>query len=137
MFPTRISFDAGDLTGAVKFLGQSLWKDTAPIRLNLAGEPVYVRPGTPDIAVAKSCLTGEFDAAIEAARPLKYNFIVDAGGYIGTAALAFAKAFPEATIVSIEPSIDNFAVMNRNNRLNTSNLRRALAPREIPKAPRS
>ena len=45
---------------------------------------------------------------------MRHNFIVDAGGYIGTAALALAKAFPEATIVSLEPSIENFKILQRN-----------------------
>lgn len=66
------------------------------------------------MAVARSCLFGEFDAAIEATRPLQHNFIIDAGGYIGTAAVAMARAFPNATIVTLEPSITNFNVLSKN-----------------------
>jgi FkbM family methyltransferase len=59
-------------------------------------------------------LCGEFDAPVAAAKPLKHRFIIDAGGYIGTAAITFAKAFPDATIVSIEPSRENHALLARN-----------------------
>lgn len=40
--------------------------------------------------------------------------IVDAGGYIGTAAIAMAKRFPKAQIITIEPSSDNFSVLQNN-----------------------
>jgi FkbM family methyltransferase len=83
-------------------------------RIRVGSELIYIRPGSPDIDVARSCFEGEFESAIEAARPLRFRFIVDAGGYIGTAAIVFAKAFPSATVVTLEPSIANFAVLQRN-----------------------
>ena len=75
---------------------------------------MFIRPCTPDLAVARISFSGEFDAAIAAAGPLKHNLIIDAGGYIGTAAITLARAFPEATIVSLEPSRDNFAMLTMN-----------------------
>jgi FkbM family methyltransferase len=88
------------------------WQKLEKIRL--ASELIYCRPGSPDIDVARSCLNGEFDSVIDAAKPLRFEFIVDAGGYIGTAAIVLAKAFPSATVVTLEPSIENFAVLQRN-----------------------
>lgn len=44
----------------------------------------------------------------------RFDFIIDAGGYIGMAAIARARMFPSATIVSIEPSTRNFALLRRN-----------------------
>lgn len=75
---------------------------------------IYVRRGTPDLNVAISCLHGEFEA-------LRYlqdrefdGIIIDAGGYIGTAAIALSQLFPKATVLTIEPSIENFKVLKRN-----------------------
>jgi hypothetical protein len=76
--------------------------------------PVFVRPCTPDLAIAKICFAGEFDAAIVAVKPLKHDFIIDGGGYIGSAAIMLAKAFPDATIASLEPSRENFAALAMN-----------------------
>ena len=63
--------------------------------------------GTPDLEVALQTLTEEFSAA---ALPFGIGFndlIVDAGGYIGTAAIALARMFPGGTIVSLEPEPRN------------------------------
>jgi FkbM family methyltransferase len=83
-------------------------------KVAIGGVAIYVRPNSPDLDVAKSCLEGEFQPALEAADPPKYNFIIDAGGYIGAAAIIFAKTFPAVTVVTIEPSIENFFVLRKN-----------------------
>lgn len=100
------------------------------IRVKAADGHIYVRTNTPDVRVAISCFTGEFDEVITAMPRLKNSLIVDAGGYIGTAALVFAKAYPEATIVTLEPSSDNFAVLKKNvaGFPNIRPFNRALAP---------
>lgn len=74
---------------------------------------VWIRTGTPDIEVAYSCLTGEFDEALDQVTDPQGLF-VDAGAYIGTAAIAFARRFPQARVVCLEPSPDNYslAVLN-------------------------
>jgi FkbM family methyltransferase len=105
---------SADISGAASFLGRTALRSKKPVRVKVRSIPIFVRPCTPDLDVAKLSFSGEFDAAIAAARPLKYRFIIDAGGYIGTAAIKLAKAFPEATIVSIEPSRDNFAMLAMN-----------------------
>ena len=42
------------------------------------------------------------------------GLIIDAGGYIGTTALKLASAFPQAKVVTIEPSSGNLEVLRRN-----------------------
>lgn len=84
-------------------------------REHIGGVAVHIRPGTPDRRVASSCLVqGEFDVLKTILPKLKSDFIIDAGGYIGTAAIAFARLYPKAKIVTIEASSDNFAVLKLN-----------------------
>lgn len=98
---------AYNLTARAIFASQKKW-----FQIN---EHLFLaRPEGNDYVVAYSCFNGEFDSAIEAAKPLQHNFIIDAGGYIGTAAIVFARAFPEATIVTLEPSSENFSILRRN-----------------------
>ena len=40
--------------------------------------------------------------------------IVDAGAYIGITTVEFAKKYPSATIIAIEPQADNFALLQTN-----------------------
>jgi hypothetical protein len=50
-------------------------------------QEVEVRPNTPDLHVAEKTIGGEFDDVLLLVRPLKHNFIIDAGGYIGPSPL--------------------------------------------------
>jgi FkbM family methyltransferase len=64
--------------------------------------------------VAYANLTGEFDSL---GNWLPYDFsglIIDAGGNIGTSALALADLYPKATIAVIEPSATNFRILQAN-----------------------
>jgi FkbM family methyltransferase len=105
---------SGDISGAITFFGLTLLRSRRHIQVQVSSTNVTVRPCTPDVSVAKACFSGEFDNAIKAAKPLQYGFIIDAGGYIGTAAIMFAKAFPDAKIVTLEPSLDNFEILRAN-----------------------
>lgn len=40
--------------------------------------------------------------------------IIDGGAYIGVAALFFKKRYPDATVISFEPSPDSFALLRQN-----------------------
>ena len=83
--------------------------------LNIGGGYLVVRTCTPDLGTARSCLErGEFSALAEVLKTPRFDLIIDAGGYIGTAAIALTRMFPSATIVSIEPSSRNFALLRRN-----------------------
>ena len=83
--------------------------------LNIGGVCLVVRTCTTDLGIARSCLKkGEFNALARVLKTPRFDFIIDAGGYIGTAAIALARMFPSATIVSIEPSTQNFALLCQN-----------------------
>ena len=92
----------------------SLLTNRHPVRVRLAGRRVTVRPVTPDLEVARSCFSGEFDSLFGALPTLRHGLIIDAGGYIGTVAIAFAEAYPQATILTLEPDARNFAILKRN-----------------------
>jgi FkbM family methyltransferase len=102
-----------------------------PVPVRIKGERLYLRPSTPDWIVAQGTFDGELNPAIRAATPIRHGLIVDAGGYIGTSAIALARAFPDTLIVSLEPARDNFEMLYRNTRRfrNIVALNQALAPR--------
>lgn len=86
----------------------------AEVPVHMHHNDVIIRSRTPDLAVAFSCFNGEFDI-LKYILPHDYNgCIVDAGGYIGTAAIALHELFPLATILCIEPAVDNLSVLRRN-----------------------
>lgn len=86
------------------------------ISAKVHGIPLLLRPNTPDWEVAYSCLGGEFEAlALAYPRDIQ-GLIVDAGGYIGTAAISLAQMYPNAKIITIEPSTDNFSILKENTR---------------------
>lgn len=98
---------------AAKFtLSTLLNRPTATIRIY--GVEITLRTRSTDYVVAKTSLGGEFTPVKDF---VDHNFdglIIDAGGYIGTAALALSKLFPKATIVSIEAASRNFSLLERN-----------------------
>jgi FkbM family methyltransferase len=60
---------------------------------------------------------GEEFAAVPSLLPtLEHDFIIDAGGYIGTAAIALSRMYPEATVVSLEPAQRNYRLLVENTR---------------------
>ena len=62
--------------------------------IDVAGVRLSVRRNTHDLETATSCLSGEFDLLGTLFKKTLFNFIIDAGGYIGTAAIALARMFP-------------------------------------------
>lgn len=91
-----------------------LAKKSEKIYLTIKDKIILIRKGTPDLNVALDCLEGEFDL-------LKYLFsknydgvIIDAGGYIGTAAIALKDLFPNSKIIIIEPSLKNIEILKVN-----------------------
>ena len=86
----------------------------ASIPIKVSGIPITVRTTTPDLEVAINCLNGEFDRLCAAIPTLRHRLITDAGGYIGTAAIAFARRYPNATIVTLEPNTANYHILVRN-----------------------
>jgi FkbM family methyltransferase len=83
--------------------------------MDVDGIEVYFREKTPDLKVIRATLVRQELALLAELVPApKFDFIIDAGGYIGTAAIALARMFPQARVVTVEPSLDNFAVLEKN-----------------------
>ncbi|MBX7533138.1 FkbM family methyltransferase [Qipengyuania sp. 1XM1-15A] len=91
------------------------------------GESISVRPGTSDVEVVRQVWRDEqyvipqdeqvarlkrFEAAIRSRGNVPV--IVDAGANIGAAALWFAREWPEARIVAVEPDAANAAMARKN-----------------------
>ncbi len=104
----------GSMGGALRWLLLTWRGRQRNVKLLIHGIPVEVRAATPDAEVALSCLSGEFDEVVRSMPQLAHQLIIDAGGYIGTAAIAFARAYPGAQIICLEPSSENFALLARN-----------------------
>lgn len=120
----------GQPTDAAWWFLLTTFRVNARIRVKAGDSYIFVRTNTPDVRVALSCFTGEFDEVLNAVPHLKHALIVDAGGYIGTAAMVFAKAYPDATIITLEPSSENFAILKQNVATypNIHAMNKALAP---------
>jgi FkbM family methyltransferase len=89
-------------------------KKHALVDVNIKGESIRVRKGTPDLTVAIDSLTWELES-LRFLLPEGYSgLIVDAGGYIGTSAIALHRMYPKAKVVVIEPSSANLKILKRN-----------------------
>lgn len=98
-------------------------QDQATITIAFRGfytTPIQLRTGSQssDVAVFKQILGWEeYKSVVEA---YKNHFeadaatIIDAGGNVGLTSLYFSAHFPNASIVSIEPDVDNFNLLVAN-----------------------
>lgn len=84
------------------------------VKIEVHGFDVDVRPRTHDLTVALESLGSEFEDLHDYIDEHFEGLVVDAGGYIGTSAIKFSRMFPNATILTIEPSSANFDVLSRN-----------------------
>ncbi len=91
--------------------------------------PIHLRRTVSDHATFRQCMVMQqydFSALPQAARMAEtYQsllrqgqrpLIIDAGANIGLATLWFARVFPEATIVAVEPDTRNFNLLEQNTR---------------------
>lgn len=108
----KIAF-SGDPLGAIRFWWREIRGSRSPVSVRVFGETVILRPGTPDAKVATNNLGKEFQA-LSFLLPNPDAVIVDCGAYIGTASIALRRLFPEVRIYSIEPSMDNFKILEEN-----------------------
>jgi FkbM family methyltransferase len=78
----------------------------------LGGEPIYVRPGTSDLVNA----VAYYGAAVHMPPPgiADPRRIVELGTNSGVALTALAIAFPEASLLGVEPGSGNVAAARRN-----------------------
>lgn len=105
---------AGDPVGAAKWLVASMVGYWQPVRVVIRGHAIRIRASSNDLSIALQTLCGEFAEVIARVPVLKHGLIIDAGGYLGTAAIVVAEAYPDATVVTIEPSPENFALLEAN-----------------------
>jgi len=100
--------------GFSSYLQYRLAKPGAQLKVEISRKKIFIRKGTPDLGVAISCFSGEFDI-VKYLFPKDYSgIIVDAGGYIGTSAIALKQIYPKAKIIVIEPSQNNLAILKKN-----------------------
>ena len=105
----------GCIGGALRYFLYSLIGQRRALRVQVGGVPLTVRTCSTDVVVALSSLKhDEFEASSAECKRLVSGFIVDAGGYIGTAAIAMARRFPDATIVTLEPNANNYEILTLN-----------------------
>ncbi|MDB5507090.1 MAG: hypothetical protein JWR75_1728 [Devosia sp.] len=99
---------------ALRFMACNIFAIRRVLTLNLFGYEVALRTGTPDLMVAIDSLGHEFDSVIKAFPRAEAGVIIDAGGYIGTAAIKFASNYPKCQVICIEPSPANLELLKRN-----------------------
>jgi FkbM family methyltransferase len=86
-------------------------KRTVGVLLKGMEKRILIRGGTTDIrCLEKVFLEGEYGLPFD----LNPKLIVDAGANIGMATLHFARQYPQARVVAIEPEDSNFAILQRN-----------------------
>ena len=128
---SRLKRELADLrlvgTGSLRHhLARLAGRSECQVRIAGAGS-VAVRPSQPDLASFRRIFAeSEYEVPVPAAREAvraRYGdilaagstpAIVDAGAYVGAASLWFAKAFPKAHVVAVEPDPASFALLRRN-----------------------
>jgi|APTNR8051073442_1049403.scaffolds.fasta_scaffold00742_7 FkbM family methyltransferase len=77
--------------------------------------PIHIRPNTSDGPTFEQViLHREYDPGDFKKRLGEIRFIVDAGANIGLTSVFFARMFPEAKIIAIEPDRDNYQILLKN-----------------------
>lgn len=106
-------------TSAIRFYLTQVFSGTRDIFcINWQGTKYFFRPGTSDENVFTEIFSSkEYD--IDLGNPV---FIVDAGANVGFSSVFFAKKYPSATIVALEPELSNFNILLMNTR-NFPNIR--------------
>ena len=82
-------------------------------KITIGGTNIRVRTNTSDLRVA---ITSLYEKEYDYIRCSNPKFIIDAGANIGTSAIFFAKKYPNARIIAIEPEEDNFDLLLKNTR---------------------
>lgn len=93
------------------------------IRLADAPSPLWLRAGSTDTTLFGHIFVQEqygYDWGISP------RFILDCGAHIGLASIYFARRYPQASILSVEACMENFALLERNT-ASYPNIRRRFA----------
>ena len=107
--------------------GANVAAPAAPVQVPGLAPPVWMRPTRSDYSIFWQCLVqgqydiGKFPQGTELLRRAEamraagqVPVIVDGGGNIGFALRSFARDYPFAHVVSVEPDADNFRVLSAN-----------------------
>jgi FkbM family methyltransferase len=76
--------------------------------------PVFLRLNTSDICAYRDVLVIQDKPYLPLEQDFRPDTIVDVGAHIGMSALLFAKKYPGAKIIAIEPEPSNFAALVKN-----------------------
>lgn len=101
------------LRGVLGASAHRFFRRPAEIRVRPPGtdKALYLRLGTSDEMVyCDTLLTPQYAFDL----PFVPNTIIDAGANIGTASIFFARRYPQAKVIALEPEPSNFALLTRN-----------------------
>ena len=76
------------------------------------GHPLYIRDGTSDLLNFRQVFGGEYLPVM--ADGFEPSVILDLGAYVGYSAVYFKTRFPDATMICVEPSPENFDALKKN-----------------------
>lgn len=77
----------------------------------IGGNKVFLRKGRTDILVFKKIfIDKEYDFELKG----EIETIIDAGANIGLSSIFFAKKYPRATVIAVEPEPSNFELLKKN-----------------------
>ena len=86
--------------------------DPIAVRLPELTYPLWVRPGTSDVATFDEVFIGrEYDLSFIDFSP---RHILDLGANVGYVSMQFAMRWPQASILAVEPEAGNMALLKRN-----------------------
>jgi FkbM family methyltransferase len=99
--------------GLVLAVGNRFGVGTVTVTPKAIGSPITLRMGTSDLACYRQVIESEdYDFPY----PKTVRTIIDAGAYVGFSAIFFARKYPDAVILAIEPDAENFTQLQRNTR---------------------
>ena len=82
------------------------------VRLPHVGHTLWARPGTSDPATFDEVfLSGEYNLPFEGFAP---DTILDLGANVGYTSVLFASRWPNARVLAVEPSSENFGMLQQN-----------------------
>ncbi|MBW0179122.1 FkbM family methyltransferase [Sediminibacterium sp.] len=99
------------LTDGLKFYIHLLFKKYGSFHSSLYGATFYLRKNFSDKYTFKQVF---LDDQYNISLPFEPKTILDGGANIGLASAYFAHRFPDASIIAVEPSKTNFAMVEKN-----------------------
>lgn len=102
----------GIFSGLTVYLHIKIFK-TGKISIPGLNQPVYFRPKSSDVHTFREIFLRE-EYAIKLPDNVIPKIIIDAGANIGFTTLFFAKCYPTARIISLEPDQKNFELLKKN-----------------------